>query len=291
MTLLDKLEKINPAVLGINIQEIRNNSDETIGWNAVVDTSVKLAFSGGTSTVKDTAIRIAIAECFERSLFLKLSENENQEFFELMLDRHPSSSGFACGFQRSTTKFRSVCEAIERWAWSKWIDSGYLMNRESEIKSMSKLTKFLISKFEKNSLFSREIFLEGSRYNFVVFLGECRGGIFAGSRVSSFEDDEIWEHSVIEAYRNLENFKLFELNGTAESYENLDIIGKRSRFFGSHADEAWRQINAAQKELWTQPVVEISRFVDTKITDVYLHRCLMKDYVGWHEGEPNRFVY
>ncbi len=291
MTLLDKLVLLNPTVVGINIQEIRSDNGEPLGWNAVVETSRNLAFSGGTSSDKDTAIRIALAECFERSLFLKIYNMKTPLFSELLLDKHPSSSGFACGFQKSSTKFRSICEGLERWAWSQWIDSKYIMPKISSIDHASKLTTFLASKFEKHSFFSKEIYFEGNRYRFVIFLGEHKSGIFAGSRVSTFLDSNIWEHALIEAYRNLENFKLFQKNGTAEFFEQLDIIGKRSRYFGSHAEEAWTQINAAEKELWKQPVAEVSKFVETEIADIYLHRCLMKDYIGWHKGEPNRFVY
>lgn len=291
MTLLDKLVVINPAVIGINLQEIRSDQDEVLGWNAVVDTITKSAFSGGTSPDKDTAIRIALAECFERSLFLNIYNNEGPDFYELLLDKHPSSSGFACGFQKSTTRFRSICEGIERWAWSQWIDHRYLMQRESRIESQSKLAEFLISKFEKYSLFSKEIFFEGSRYKFVVFLGESDHGIFAGSRVSTFKDVDIWEHAIIEAYRNFENFKLLNLNKATESFENLDIIAKRARYFGSHSAEAWAQIEAGERELWPVPVADVSRYVETQMPDIYLHRCLMKDYIGWHEGGLNRFVY
>lgn len=291
MTLLGKLVLVNPAVVGINLQEIRDDHNEIVGWNAVVNTATKSAFSGGTSPDKDTAIRIALAECFERSLFLKLSNTSGPIYFELLLDKHPSSSGFACGFQKTTTQFRSICEGIERWAWSQWIDGGSKMTRESNFGHKSKLTNFLVNKFETYSLFSKEIFFEKSRYKFVVFLGENKNGIFAGSRVSTYSDSDIWEHAVIEAYRNLENFKLFEQNGTSDFYESLDIIGRRARYFGSHSAEAWEQIAAAQKELWKQPFAEVSKFVETDIPDIYLHRCLMKDYIGWHEGEENRFVY
>lgn len=291
MTLLDKLVSLNPAVVGINLQEIRTEGGEPLGWNAVVETSHNLAFSGGTSSDKDIAIRIALAECFERSLFLKIYNDTGPLFSDLLLDKHPSSSGFACGFQKSSTKFRSICEGLERWAWSQWIDSGYLMPKVAAIDYASKLTAFLVSKFEKYSLFSKEIYFEDNRYRFVIFLGEMKNGIFAGSRVSTFQDSNIWEHALIEAYRNLENFKLFQNNGTSEFYERLDIIGKRSRYFGSHSTEAWKQINAAEKELWKQPVAEISKFIETEITNIYLHRCIMKNYIGWHVGDPSRFVY
>lgn len=290
MNLYEKLVTINSSVKGINLQEIRNDKKITIGWNAVVETNSNNAFSGGTSSDRETAIRIAIAECFERSIFLKICQQDSADFRTLLLDQHPSSSGFACGFESEATKFRSVCEGIERWAWSQWIDYSYKIKQVDSMEYRSELGDFLASKFEKFSLFSHDIFFQSKRFKFVIFVGEKNNGVYAGSRVSTSKDALIWEHAIIEAYRNLENFKLFQSQSLKKS-DDLDIISARARYFGGHARQAWEQIERAEKGLWKTPEVDVSLFVDTEVPGVFLHRCLMKNFVGWHLGKYDRFVY
>jgi hypothetical protein len=290
VNLYDKLIAINSAVTGINLQEIRNDNDVTVGWNAVVETSSSNAFSGGTCGDQETAIRIAIAECFERSFFLKISQLEDVSLQALLLDQHPSSSGFACGFEPDTTRFRSICEGIERWAWSQWIDYSYKIKKVDSMEYRTSLGDFLASKFDKFTLFSHDIYFQFQQYKFVLFIGEKSNGVFAGSRVSTSKDSLIWEHAIIEAYRNLENFKLFQ-NQSSKKIEDLDIISARARYFGSHADEAWAQVSRAEKQPWIAPEVNVSSYIDTKVPGVFLHRCLMKNFIGWHLGSCERFVY
>jgi hypothetical protein len=42
---------------------------------------------------------------------------------------------------------------------------------------------------------------------------------------------------------------------------------------------------------WKDPDIRLFREVDTKVPGVYLWRCLFSDYIGWHLGDENRFVY
>ncbi|MNL52061.1 hypothetical protein D3C87_1752050 [compost metagenome] len=80
---------------------------------------------------------------------------------------------------------------------------------------------------------------------FSVFLGRKKNGVFAGSRVTSALDDP-WEHAIVEAYRNLSNFKLQD----ATMLKSSSVITKRVFYFGEHFEEANHQIEMANKESW-----------------------------------------
>lgn len=95
----------------------------TVGWLSTAFTENGVPLGGGCAQSRTSARKIALAETLERAAFHKLkvsSEAESQ--FRLL--SFASTCGFAAGFEPQQTRFRSVCEAVERWARAKWIDEG-----------------------------------------------------------------------------------------------------------------------------------------------------------------------
>lgn len=290
LDLLTYLKNINPDVSHLSISEIKCEKD-VHGFQCNVNTTEKSILAGGSSKDKETAIRIAIAEAFERSLVKSIINNEVLSS-QFLLDHFPSSSGFAAGFNDYQTKFRSICEGFERWAWSKWIDDGFnipLVNPDKD--KISSLGKFLLKSFNETYWFGKEFELtipdSGSiKLYLIIFLGCNNNGIFPGSRVTSLRDD-LFEHPVIEAHRNFINYEM----NSSELIDHRDIIQKRIIFFGKNKALAFKQIDEANKENWPTPEIRLLKNFPTEHPQLFLYRCLMKDFIGWHEGDVTRFVY
>ena len=290
MNLLEELKRINPDAVEFIQQEILDSNGSVIGSRCYGIDNNGDSFSGGTAAYKDTALRIAIAEAFERSLFYQLTKNDKLKA-EFDLINYPSTSGFAAGFDDKTTRFRAMCEGVERWAWSKWIDEHFKIEEDATSKKFSKLTKHLFNDFIDTQWFRKEFEIEISprekmKLSLVIFLGLTENGIFPGSRVST-NSDELYEHPVIEAHRNLINFKL----NTKSTSSTGDIIEQRSMYFGLNKKLALEQIKIASKNIWPEPKLSLLKKFETNIPNVFLYRCLLKDFIGWHDGSKERFVY
>lgn len=288
--LLLNIQQFNPSIATLDAQQILNKSGAIVGWNYYFMDKHGSAFAGGTSQTSHIAKQIAVAECFERSLFVRFT-SDPQMTAQLLLDESPSASGFAAGFNRSSTSFRSICEAVERWAWSKWIDDKFKIDELDGKPVLNELASHLAS------FFDRQIFLQKCIHTdfqypfpkkvfFNVYLGFKGEGVFAGSRVAGVDDDP-WEHSIIEAYRNFKNFQIHDglLNPVAS------IILQRVMYFGKNLGEALRQIDAASFLEWPSPELRMHTEVETNIEGVYLFRSLCKDFYYWHLGDHKRFVY
>lgn len=288
MNKLDYLLSINPNFLSLKTQEIICH-EEILGYHCYAVENPQFTFSGGTSSSLDTAKRIAIAEAFERSFLSLIAKSENYRK-QFLIEDNPSSSGFAAGFEEKSTRFRALCEGLECWAWSKWIDECYKMPLISKPKGLNKLTQFLLTPFQNTYWFSKsfEVFYDNEMINlkFVVFIGTTDEGVFSGSRVST-PNDNLWEHPVIEAYRNYKNFLLYQ----KEEYELQDIIQQRVIFFAKNKQIAFDQINRATKDSWPKPEINLIKDFKTEHPDIFLTRCLMSNFLGWHHGTITRFIY
>lgn len=290
MDLLIELKKLNPSFLEFIHQNIVAENGDILGSRYYGINENGDSFSGGTSSDKEIALRIAVAESFERSLFYIIANDEKlKKEFEII--KFPSSSGFAAGFEDCSTRFRAICESVERWAWSKWIDEHFEILEEVPNQKLSKLTNHLMNDFIDFKWLRKEFQIEVSstetmKLTLVIFLGLTEDGIFPGSRVSTNFDD-LYEHPVIEAHRNLINFKINHENSNSAG----DIIEQRSMFFGKNKKIAINQIKKAIKKDWPNPSIFLLKKFETNIHEVFLYRCLLNDFVGWHEGARDRFVY
>lgn len=290
MNLLDKLKILNPDILEFIHQDIIGHNGKTIGSRCYGMNNKNEAFSGGTSSNRDTALRIAVAEAFERSFFYKIIEQKKLEK-EFELINFPSTSGFAAGFDDKPTRFRAICEGVERWVWSKWIDEKFKIDEDTLTKKLSPLAEHLLSDFKECIWFKKDFFVpisprENLNLSIVIFLGFTENGVFPGSRVSTMRDD-LHEHPVIEAHRNLINFKLH----LQSPKECKDIIEKRTFFFGDNKQIALNQIKDSTKNEWPTIELQLLKKFETNIPEVFLYRCLFKDFIGWHSGGTERFVY
>lgn len=287
--LLNHLQGIFPEFKRIDLKEI-TWQDSTIGFNAVTRDDNNYVISGGTAQTKELAIRVAISEAFERLLVKKIYKNDiDRNTF--LLNEFPSTSGFAAGFNKETTRFRAICEGLERWAWSKWIDNQFKIDQISEPASLTILSKYLLKEFNECYWFQKNFSLtiaenEVMDMVLVIFLGCTDLGIFPGSRVST-SIDNIFEHPIIEASRNMENFMRHQAEGIIID----NIIKERTIFYGLNKSIALEQIAKANKNNWPQPEITLLKEYNTNHPELFLYRCLMKDFIGWHEGDVTRFVY
>lgn len=286
MSLLDQLKKLNPSFVGFAEQEI-NIKDRTIGYHVYGIDELGHSFSGGTSSCREEALRIAVAEAFERSFVAALFFDEFKRK-QFSLDKFPSSSGFAAGFESLPTFKRSICEAVERWAWSKWIDEGYSLDLVSEPYRPTELASHLVSFFEEFKWFKKDlsINIDGVELDlkFVVFVGFKGEGVYPGSRVS-FSEVDLWEHPVVEAFRNLNNCS------SPETSSNEDIIARRAIFFSTNRKLAEEQMTTSKNSIWPKPELELCSNIPTEIPGIFLWRSLCSHYLGWDKGQLSRFVY
>lgn len=289
--LLETLVSLDKRFGGITEQSIVNTENEIVGWNYFINDTDGKTISGGTSSSKETALRIGIAEAFERGLARKCwaSENFKKEF---LLDEFQSTCGFASGFDDNSTRFRAICEGLERWAWSNWIDYHCHLPDIAGPKSLNPLTKHLLSQFQDCRFYAKDFKLKVEEkvmdLRFSLFLGFNENGIFPGSRVTTAIDNP-WEHSLIEAYRNLKNYDFFK--NCPETIDQENIIALRSHFFAKNKNIALEQINKATKTIWNEPEVLILKRMNTEIPSVFFWRCILKDFVSWDIGDYRRFVY
>ena len=182
--------------------EIKSDKGITLGHHSVLILPGEIALGGGLAKNLNISRRIAVAESLERTTVdrLKLSK---ASCFEWHLDSFPTTCGFAAGFEREPTRMRSYCEAVERWAWSQWIDYGFDLE-ETTPKSLSNLTQVLLHPFEKVKFFVKKIkvsIVPSRALYFGVVIGERGKGVFPGSRVCS-DPENIWLHAAVEARRH-----------------------------------------------------------------------------------------
>lgn len=260
---------------------------EVVGYHAIVSRNDG-ASGGGTHQDKQIAIRIAVAESLERFYVHKLYHDVDLKN-RFGLDFNPSTSGFAFGFDQQKTKWRAICEGLERWAWSKWIDDGHRVP-ECVQPEISKLGLSLASEFKEFKYFKYDFeFLteQGSlQFSFIVSLGLTSDGVFPGSRVV-LADDICWDHPIVESYRNLQVSLGFK-SGTSKPDSKIE---DRILHFSQNRPKALAKISSCQRGGWPHPKVQLLRGLPIEDANGYLYRCLCQDFIPWHEGPKDRFVY
>lgn len=290
MNLLQALQNIEPSIVRIDEVPI-GTTESTVGWNSYIYNSNNIAIAGGTSADRTVARRICVAEAFERALFKKICADPilRKDFH---IEDFPTSSGFASGFNSQSTRMRALCEGLERWAWSQWIDYGFSLD-ECTLNTQSSLSTFLLSSFQEYKCFKKTFNLhidtEPITLAFGVFIGFTETGAFAGSRICG-ENENPWDHAIIEAHRNFQNAGFFKTNGYDE-FQKDNIIAIRANYFAHHKMDAISQITAATKSQWPSPELLLLKEYNSDIAGLFLFRCLFKKFIGWHIGSESRFVY
>lgn len=278
----------------ISLIEIPVISSTRIGTEISLRLSSGEMIASGCGTNKDIAMRICIAEAFERGLAMKISQEPDLRN-SFKIHEYPTTCGFAAGFDKEKTKLRAIAEGLERWAWSKWIDHNCALNETSlNLKGLTSLGHFFVAQFQDfkcyEKIFSLSLDNIEFRLKLIIFLGFTNDGIFPGSRVTMSGDEYgNWDHAILEAYRCLKNFKLSNKTNLFPE----DLIARRANYFGEHKKIALSQIEISQNrnESWSQPRISLLKEYKSLNVQIYLWRCLFDDYIGWHVGKEDRFVY
>jgi len=272
-------------------QPIVDSQNTVVGYHCYAQNKSGTTISGGTFKDKETALRIAVAELIERYFFQELCKTESAK--QYYIDEYPSTCGFAAGFDNKSTRFRAICEGLERWAWSQWIDYRFNLPLDASEKKHTALTQTLGADFDQTFTYSKLFQInisdtEALELKLVVFLG-CKGdGIFAGSRVGS-AGDELWEHAVVEASRNYKNSLFYAKH--PEKIDHKSTFAIRLLYFSKNKSEALKQISMATNIDWPTSELLVLKQLDTGFDNIFIWRCLFKNYIGWHIGDEKTFVY
>lgn len=265
---------------------------KVVGYECSLVDDLGDTLSSGTNSDYNLSLRICLAEAIERGCAKKIA-NDPKLTSEFLINNYPTTCGFAAGFEKNKTKLRAIAEGIERWAWSKWIDDLCGLDEIGFNNILvGKLEEKLFHQFDEYRLFKKQINfnISGEKLDliFVVFIGFTPIGAFPGSRVYINQKNLNFDfnHSIVEASRILNNIK------KSKNIKNLDIIGKRAFYFGSNKAAAINAIERAQKNQieWQMPQLQILKQYEFS-KNIFLFRCLMKDYIPWHLGDEKRFVY
>lgn len=282
---LQSIKSYFPDFKSIEVYPIYNVYKHIVGWDAVAYSINMYPISGGTHINQNTAIQICIAELLERTYFIKLTSSSEKN--DYLIDEYPTTCGFAFGFNSEKTKSRSICEALERWTWTKWIDNHCEMKNAGKIMSLDKLSEHIVSFFSSYECYEKNFKLNGIDLKVSIFLGLTDEGIFAGSRACHISEDP-WSHAIIEAYRNFRNSTL--QNTTNRSFSS-SFIRNRVMYFAKNKESAIVQIKNAIKKEWPQPSIRIVKQVNFLDKGQFLWRTILNDYKSWHLGDEKRFVY
>lgn len=285
----EMLMSVEPRFSRIEQAPLLGIDNAEIGWHATALSASGDALGSGCHRDANTARIIAISETLERAHFFKLLESTQRE--EFLLSEYPSSCGFAFGFSSEPARFRAIAEAVERWAWSKWIDEGYAMKAlDPKDAVLSPVAIHFASQFESVdyhtvtiNVLTEVIGMLTLRLGIVV--ARSGDGVFPGSRACLIQDDP-WEHALVEAWRHLLIYKGLK----TDSRDPKGVFG-RIKYFGDHGNRAEEQISKARNEHWPEPRLKLLRDVSLPEGQGYLWRALCDDYVPWHLGGSERFVY
>jgi hypothetical protein len=261
------------------------------GYQTVLILTSGYPFAGGTHENKIVARQICAAEAIERAHVRMARESTEQGNDPLLLVEIPTSCGFAAGFESQPTIFRAVCEAVERWCWSKWIDEGYSPARV-EVKTETRLGLYFSLEFDSVHWFRSSVKISGKMLpdfiprSLIFSAAICakNGGIFPGSRVST-EVDDLITHPLLEAWRHRAIYNI-ELQDQTPA----DIIDKRIKYYGKNGEATLSRL--LTNKVNPPPSCQIrliSNVAKSKTYEVW--RSLADDYIPWHEGDEKRFVY
>lgn len=294
--MIDLLRSLIPSFSHFQEHEICKSDGVAIGFQSTLISNGNIPFAGGTAKNIDQARRICAAESIERAFFNKLFTSSSIGKNKFLITEYPTSCGFAAGFEKNATIFRAICEAIERWAWSKWIDNGMGVPQVTP-ELRTDLSHYFKSQFDEVVFFQVPLSLGkikrpsfiGEQFCFSVAIGIKDNGIFPGSRVTT-ESDEPWEHCLLEAWRHKIIF-----NNELRNTQPVNIFDKRIQRFGLDGLEIVKKLIEAQPVIF--PVAKIRLLEEVASSNVdsahqyHIWRALCEDFIGWDRGDEHRFIY
>ncbi|SMF34912.1 hypothetical protein [Pseudobacteriovorax antillogorgiicola] len=275
------IAEIIPDLIRVEESPILNEK-ENIGWHSSCICRGGVV-GNGTGSSRSLARSIALAEAIERSIFYRLSSENPKRF---LFDEYPTTCGLAVGYDREKTRSRSISEAVERWAWSQWIDKQKFVE-PVDISVKSKTAIFFTSEFDELKFYRKVIkssLFSGGEAEWIVALGLKNGGVYAGSNLGYGEN--VVDHSIEEAWRCV---RFTEQNPLLR---RTHIINERIIFFANNADIAFKQIPGVRRQgNWTTPKLIFDETVYEHNNRVFCHRALCDDFIPWNQGPVHRFVY
>lgn len=257
--------------------KLREEDGTVIGHQSVGLDNTQYPICGGTAEDLNVARRIAVAEGIER--YFVLNQADKQAW---RLDLIPSSCGFAAGFQKAPTQARAIHEAVERWAWSQWIDFKKPIQSIAHPK-ISRIGELFTKPFESVRYYQKSISL-GADTNLVlhIVIGLTREGIFPGSRVCDVSD-EGWTHALTEAWRHYQ-VSLGEMPKKQKKFND------RIFYFAKHRENGLSQIpSESSPDKWTMPSIIFQK--QAAFEGYFISRAIVGSYTPWTSGDETRFVY
>lgn len=264
------------------IEESALSSRSTVlGWQVTAKDTSGTPMGSGFAKDLTSARKIAIAEFIERKFVQRCRKSGEKN--EWLLDIYPTSCGFAAGFDLANTKFRSTCEAIERWALSQWFDFNCPLEKYDQpfwsIESAPLRAQFENIKVFKKS-FARLTDGPLQTFELCLLFGFSEKGAFMGCAVRNSLSQAL-EHALIEAHRHLliaaqdRNFNLFPFN--------------RIRFFAENKMAALAVLEVEKRGIWPAPEVHFQKAYQNHLFTIC--RTIYKDWIPWELGPENRLLY
>lgn len=258
-------------------------------WQSTLLDDEENPVSSGMANGRLTSRKIALAEYLERRYYRQVVSSDLAVRRAWGIDIIPTACGFAAGFNRDKTIFRSLAEATERWTMTRWIDDGFAiaeLQSSDVMPSLDDTSKFLAGQFEKVLFFKKDVLVHFDDKHFVIpvaqTMGLVDGGIYPGSS-AQFTGGSIWQHALVESFRHL---LLVRNNNVVNKFPDNKI-----RYFAKNADLALSQIEKAKKEEWPTPEVLVHKSFAAPNDDYYISRTVFSGWTSWHEGPLERFLY
>ena len=289
----DQQCKIQEAAMIVGFEDTGDSFNHKY-WHSSVISSDGFPLSGGFSSDRYAARKIAIAEFLEFNEVRNLAREDSAGNWAL--DLFPTNCGFAVGFDEFNTRLRSIREAAERWVMSKWIDEHYYIpdiNAGELFPNLSGPAKFFVSQFDEVLFFkiAVTVLLDGHFYQIEVAqtMGLKGKGIYPGSSAQGSEignENGIWEHALLESFRHLQGVK----NNPVCNREGI-FPDNRINFFAKNGRIALQQIAKANRQDWPLPRIKLHKWVSLYNGEVYLARTIIDGWNSWHTGPLDRFLY
>lgn len=284
MNAKDILADLNLSIDRYSISKILDEEGHLLGVQSVILNKDNVSYSGGFGCDLQEANKIACAEFIERSMVKRYrsSELSRRRWF---LDKHPTTCGFAVGFDKKKTILRSLCEGVERLVMSQWIDGQKPLDKVQP--ALSDLGNYFGKQFDSVVYYKAKLpVLVNKKLLDVsagISIGQKDDGVFLGSN-ASLSEVNLWDHALLESFRHLLIFR------------NTPNVGRfpadRTHFFAKNKHIGLSSIPIGPPSIWRMPEILFFRVepLPTK-RPTYIARSIFKDWEPWHTGGVNRFLY
>lgn len=275
---------------GVTIQEFNLIQElEQPYWHTTILDHNQLPLAGGFGPSQNISRKIAYSEYLERMTVRDIKKSPQQVIQSWGLDLIPSACGFAAGFNQRNVILRSIGEALERWAMSKWIDDHYWLEPKKDsdvLKRLGATSRWFCNQFDSVHFYQEKMLVpfgpQICSFFVSITVGIKDNGVYLGSN-SSLEERSIWDHALLESFRHLSIVK----NGK----ETNTFPDNKVRFFSKNKGIALYQIEQAHIREWPLPIISIHKHEYFPEKDFHLARTIISGWEPRHKGPITRFLY